>query len=189
MDRILDSRLDFRILGKTVLHRHLAEIEKRQRTARRLFGATVRITAEAHQQCGNIEGVGTADIHADRSAWQDAVGKQVGIDRDTGTGAEFDKPALGDRHGGRAHWDARYTFSGTGRKVLNRIDARFEFRDGLIVRHVDNFDFWRWARQALGVPGWLLGGSSFLRHKVQARAAASLAAFVAKNPVLPGATH
>lgn len=94
-----------------------------------------------------------------------------------------------DEHGGRAHWDARYTFSGTGRKVLNRIDARFEFRDGLIVRHVDSFDFWRWARQALGVPGWLLGGSSFLRRKVQARAATSLAAFVAKNPVLPGATH
>src|SRR5947207_613457 len=36
---------------------------------------------------------------------------------------------------GRAHWDAHYTFSQTGREVLNRIDARFEFRDGLISRH------------------------------------------------------
>lgn len=78
---------------------------------------------------------------------------------------------------GEAHWDARYTFGATGRKVLNRIDARFEFRDGLIVRHVDRFDFWRWSRQALGAPGWALGWSGWLRDKVRRRAAASLAAF------------
>jgi ketosteroid isomerase-like protein len=85
-----------------------------------------------------------------------------------------------DGQGGTAHWDARYTFSATGRKVLNRIDARFEFRDGQIVRHVDRFDFWAWARQALGLPGWLLGWSGALRGKVQARAARSLADFKAK---------
>jgi ketosteroid isomerase-like protein len=85
-----------------------------------------------------------------------------------------------DERTGRAHWDARYTFSGTGRKVLNRIDASFEFRDGLIVRHVDRFDFWAWSRQALGAPGWLLGWTGFLRAKVQAKAAAGLAAFKAK---------
>ena len=61
--------------------------------------------------------------------------------------------------------------------MLNRIDARFEFRDGLIVRHVDRFDFWRWARQALGAPGWALGWSGWLRAKVRRRAAAGLAAF------------
>jgi ketosteroid isomerase-like protein len=80
---------------------------------------------------------------------------------------------------GRAHWDARYTFSATGRKVLNRIDATFEFRDGLIVRHVDVFSFARWSRQALGLPGLLLGWSSFLQSKVRAQAAAGLAKFEA----------
>ena len=54
---------------------------------------------------------------------------------------------------GRAHWDATYTYSATGRRVDNRIDATFAFRDGLIVRHDDRFDLWRWARQALGVQG------------------------------------
>ena len=35
---------------------------------------------------------------------------------------------------GRAHWDAHYRFSATGRLVLNRIDARFTFNaDGLIA--------------------------------------------------------
>lgn len=81
---------------------------------------------------------------------------------------------------GRAHWDARYTFSATGRKVLNRIDAAFEFRDGRIVRHVDRFDFWRWSRQALGLPGLLLGWSAALREKVRARAAKGLADFKAR---------
>ncbi|HNJ83130.1 MAG TPA: nuclear transport factor 2 family protein [Piscinibacter sp.] len=85
-----------------------------------------------------------------------------------------------DERSGQAHWDARYTFGATGRKVLNRIDARFEFRDGLIVRHVDRFPFWTWARQALGTPGLLLGWSGFLRGKVRATAAKNLAAFKAR---------
>jgi len=76
-----------------------------------------------------------------------------------------------------ARWDAHYTFSATGRKVHNAIDARFEFRDGLVIRHVDRFDFWRWSRQALGAPGWLLGWTSLLRGKVRAQAAKGLAAF------------
>ena len=86
-----------------------------------------------------------------------------------------------DEREGRAHWDARYTFSATGRKVLNRIDARFEFRDGLIVRHVDRFDFWAWSRQALGAPGWLLGWTPYLRNKVQAQAATNLRRFLEKK--------
>ena len=92
---------------------------------------------------------------------------------------EFSNVQASDTEGS-AHWDARYTFGATGRKVLNRIDANFEFRDGLIVRHVDRFDFWRWARQALGLPGLLLGWSSALREKVRARAAKGLADFKAK---------
>ena len=57
---------------------------------------------------------------------------------------------------GTAHWIATYTFS-TGRPVVNDIHARFRFRDGLIVDHEDSFSFWRWARQALGPPGVILG--------------------------------
>ncbi|MBK9030749.1 MAG: nuclear transport factor 2 family protein [Myxococcales bacterium] len=82
-----------------------------------------------------------------------------------------------DDRAGRAHWDARYTFSATGRKVLNRIDARFEFGDGLIVRHVDEFSFYRWARQALGPVGAVLGWTPLVRGKVQRQAAAGLAAY------------
>ncbi len=81
---------------------------------------------------------------------------------------------------GSAHWDARYTFSATGRQVLNRIDAGFGFRDGLIVRHVARCDFWAWSHQALGTPGLLLGWSGTLRARVKAQAAKTLAAFASK---------
>lgn len=88
----------------------------------------------------------------------------------------FGEIEANDRNG-RAHWDASYTFSMTGRKVLNRIDAHFKFRDGLIIEHRDQFDFARWARQALGLSGWLLGHSKYLRDKVQAEAARGLASW------------
>lgn len=57
---------------------------------------------------------------------------------------------------GSAHWIATYTFR-TGRHVVNDIQARFRFRDGKIIDHRDSFSFHRWARQALGPPGWVLG--------------------------------
>lgn len=80
-----------------------------------------------------------------------------------------------DDRTGSAHWDAYYTFSATGRKVHNSIDARFELRDGLIVRHVDQFSFHRWARQALGPMGLLLGWTPLVKNKVRATAAKGLA--------------
>ncbi|NTX08911.1 MULTISPECIES: nuclear transport factor 2 family protein [Myxococcus] len=79
-----------------------------------------------------------------------------------------------DDRTGRAHWDALYTFATTGRKVLNRIDAEFEFRDGKIVRHQDRFDFWTWSRQALGPTGLVLGWTPFLRNKVRTQARRTL---------------
>ncbi len=92
---------------------------------------------------------------------------------------EFSK-VQADESTGSAHWEARYLFSATGRAVHNRIDATFEFEDGLIRRHTDVFDFWTWSRQALGAPGLLLGWSGFLRKKVQAQAGSGLKAFLAK---------
>lgn len=81
---------------------------------------------------------------------------------------------------GGADWQAWYTFSATGRPVHNVISARFRFAEGLIIEHVDTFDFWRWSRQALGAPGALLGWTPLLRNKVQRQAGANLQRFLAK---------
>jgi ketosteroid isomerase-like protein len=110
------------------------------------------------------EGVKAERARSGRDVWQLDV-----------SGIEADGTA------GRAHWEARYCFSATGRLVHNVIDARFGFRDGLIATHRDSFDFWRWSRQALGTPGLLLGWSPMLRNKVRARAAGNLAAFMRRQ--------
>ncbi len=88
-----------------------------------------------------------------------------------------------DDRSGRAHWEAHYTFSASGRKVHNIIDAEFEFRDGKILRHRDRFDFHRWSRQALGPMGLLLGWTPFLKNKVQSTARAQLEKFMRERGV------
>jgi ketosteroid isomerase-like protein len=82
---------------------------------------------------------------------------------------------------GKAHWEAWYKFNGK-RPVHNVIDAKFTFKDGKIATHVDTFDFHRWAKQALGLPGLLLGGTGFLKKKVQGQTRSLLDAWMAKNP-------
>jgi ketosteroid isomerase-like protein len=81
-----------------------------------------------------------------------------------------------DAASGRAHWIATYTYSASGRHVVNRIDASFKFRDGLIERHVDRFSLWRWAAMALGAKGALLGWLPPVRSAIRAQAARALAA-------------
>lgn len=78
------------------------------------------------------------------------------------------------------HWEPIYTFSGTGRKVHNRIDTVIEMKDGKIWKQKDTFSFWSWASQALGLPGMLLGWAPFLKAKVQSTANKSLEDFKAK---------
>lgn len=80
---------------------------------------------------------------------------------------------------GKAHWEANYLFSQTGRKVHNIIDATFELKDGYIIKHHDQFDVHRWAKQALGVKGWLLGGTQFFQNKLQAQTNGLLAKYQA----------
>ena len=81
---------------------------------------------------------------------------------------------------GKAHWEADYRFSATGRMVHNVIDGVFEFNEqGLIKKHRDSFNFWTWARQALGAPGLLLGWTPVFHQKVRKTAAANLKKFLA----------
>ncbi|MEO1257907.1 MAG: nuclear transport factor 2 family protein [Bacteroidota bacterium] len=72
-----------------------------------------------------------------------------------------------DEQNGSAHWEAKYPFSKTGRKVHNKIDASFQFKDGKIIQHTDKFDLWKWSSMALGMSGTLLGWTPFMRNKIK----------------------
>jgi ketosteroid isomerase-like protein len=77
---------------------------------------------------------------------------------------------------GSARWIARYTFTRTGRPVVNDVHARFRFHDGRIAEHEDSFSFWAWARQALGPAGLVLGLPP-MSQLVRRRARSDLAEF------------
>lgn len=83
---------------------------------------------------------------------------------------------------GGAQWVAKYTFSSTQKWVENRVQTYFEFKDGMIVKHIDDFSFYRWSRQALGTMGWLLGWTGFLKKKVQKQARKGLTQFMQNLP-------
>jgi len=81
---------------------------------------------------------------------------------------------------GTADWEAYYTFSKTGRKVHNVISAEFEFKDGKIVNHFDQFDLYKWSKQALGFKGLLLGWTTFFKKKLNAQTNKLLSEFELK---------
>ena len=72
-------------------------------------------------------------------------------------------------HSGTAHWEAAYTFEKTGRKVHNIIHASFKFENGKIIEHRDDFNLHKWASQALGFKGFILGGTSFFKKQLQSQ--------------------
>lgn len=86
-----------------------------------------------------------------------------------------------DEKSGSANWTADYTFGQSGRRVHNVISARFEFKDKLIYRHQDHFNLHRWAKQALGMSGFVLGWTSFFKQKLQKKANRNLDYFIQKE--------
>ena len=82
---------------------------------------------------------------------------------------------------GTCHWEATYKFSKTGRKVLNKINASFVFKDGKILSHQDHFNLWKWAGMALGTSGILLGWSPLVQNKIRNTAKKSLEKFIQEH--------
>lgn len=81
-----------------------------------------------------------------------------------------------DTHGS-ANWEADYLFSKTGRQVYNKITAQFEFKDGLIIKHTDQFNIWKWSKMALGPVGYILGFTPIVKNKIRKQAQSGLKKF------------
>jgi ketosteroid isomerase-like protein len=86
-----------------------------------------------------------------------------------------------DDAGGHVDWIATYTYSATKRRVRNEVRGTYAFADGLIAKHDDVFDLWKWAAQALGPSGALLGWTPFVRAKIAKMASSRLDAYVASR--------
>jgi ketosteroid isomerase-like protein len=138
-------------------------------TIERLYAAFAEGNGSAMTACY------APDAHFRDPAFGDLEGGDIGVMWRMLTGRakdlkiELREHEAGDQTGS-AHWIARYTFS-TGRPVVNDVQASFRFaEDGKIVDHVDDFDFRKWAKQALGPSGHLVALLPPLRAKARAKA-------------------
>jgi ketosteroid isomerase-like protein len=75
-------------------------------------------------------------------------------------------------------WVATYTFSKTGKKVVNKVKANMRFADGKIIEHSDAFSLHKWSKQALGLSGELFGWNSFFQRKIRNQAKKNLLKFI-----------
>lgn len=66
---------------------------------------------------------------------------------------------------GQAIWTAKYTFG--QRKIKNKITANFQFKNGKIIYHKDDYDLWKWSQQAFGLVGYLIGWSPLFRWLIR----------------------
>lgn len=153
-----------------------------QATIERFYAAFAQLDGQAMQACY------AEDATFDDEAFSLKGRREVGgmwrmlCDATKAKGRDHWKLQVSQVTPNSAHWEAHYKFSATGRLVLNKIDASFEFNaQDLITRHRDRFDFWTWSRQALGTPGLLLGWTPFLKNKVRATAAGNLKRYLANQ--------
>ncbi|QXG33912.1 nuclear transport factor 2 family protein [Pseudomonas viridiflava] len=142
----------------------------------RFYEAFAQLDAEAMSACY------TEDVLFSDPVFGELRGSQAGdmwrmlTSRAKDFSVVFDQVRADDRSGS-AHWVATYLFSQTGRTVVNDIQARFVFRDGLICEHHDHFDLWRWSRQALGAKGLLLGWTPMVQNAIRGQAQKGLETF------------
>jgi ketosteroid isomerase-like protein len=78
-------------------------------------------------------------------------------------------------------WTASYTFSATGKQVVNKIKAFMRLKDGKIIEHSDAFRLSTWIAQALGWKGVLFGWMGLMKRAVQNKAKRNLIRFMEKK--------
>jgi hypothetical protein len=83
---------------------------------------------------------------------------------------------------GQASWMAEYFYG--KRKVINKVKADFKFKDGKIIEHTDTFDLWKWTQQALGITGYLIGWTPFIKRKMNKTVNKKLDGFIEKNKAI-----
>ena len=64
---------------------------------------------------------------------------------------------------------------------MNHVKAHMRIQNGKITEHTDEFDIYKWSRQALGLPGVLLGWSGYLKNKIRHDAKQKLAQYMNKR--------
>ncbi|HAI85153.1 MAG TPA: DUF4440 domain-containing protein [Chitinophagaceae bacterium] len=94
---------------------------------------------------------------------------------------QFETPVAIDHEYVTVSWTASYTFSATGNKVVNRVKSYLRIENGYITEQSDAFKLSRWAAQALGIKGMLLGWSGFVQKRIRKNARKALERYIAQR--------
>ena len=150
----------------------------------RWFDALARLDAEAMAACYHPSASFTdplfPDLRGERVAWRWRMLAGGAADMRL----SYDILA-GDDRKATVRWRARWRLCGSGRVVSNEVRSTFTFWDGCIVRQVDEFGFWRWSRESLGLTGLVLGWIPAVRRAAGRRALAQLDRLVAASAPRP----
>lgn len=82
---------------------------------------------------------------------------------------------------GKVSWKADYFYGQFKRPITNHVEATFEFKDGKIIKHKDDFDLWNWTMQSLGMIGYVLGWSSYMKNKINTKTSRLLTEYMDKK--------
>lgn len=89
-----------------------------------------------------------------------------------------------DDERGIAIWTNNYTVEETGNAVALDIVSKFYFEDGLIVKHVDEYDIKSFVKQAFGSAAGLVGGSFLVKKTVRSQSKKYLKKYMNQNDLL-----
>lgn len=144
------------------------------------------------------DGPGMASCYADDATFSDPVfkdlkGAEVGgmwkmltsragdlvVELEGITGPDDDSVSGETRY--IAHWTARYSFSATKRKIVNRVTSNIYLRGGKFARQRDDFDLRAWLNQALGPMASMLGWTGLPAKLIRGQAQKGLTAYMKKS--------
>lgn len=154
---------------------------KNEDTIYKFYSAFAKLDYKTMQSCYTPDAVfndpafGLLDTESTKAMWE------MLCKRAKDFSLTFENIQLLDDEYTTCEWNAKYLFSKSNRKINNKIKAHMRFKDGLILEHTDAFDFYKWTRMALGIPGFLFGWSNFMQRKIQRSARAELLEFMDKN--------
>ena len=156
-----------------------------QQLITRFYTAFQQLDFKTMQECYHDDAVFFDPVFQDLNAYEVRNMWEMLCRQSKDLSLQFSEVEADDEYG-TCKWVASYSFSRSGNKVINRIKAYFKFHEGKIVEHTDDFDLWKWSRQALGVSGWLFGWTEFFQKKIRASAQNKLLHFLeSKSSAMP----
>ena len=152
-----------------------------EQVVHRFYQAFQKLDYKTMQDCYRLDVVFSDPVFGLLQNGEPQAMWQMLCTRATEFSLTYGKIKLIDDEYASCEWVATYLFSASKRKIINKITAHVRIVDGKIIEHTDQFNLYRWARQAFGFSGIFLGWTSWMQNKIRHNARASLKNFIKNN--------